>query len=294
MKIETVAVIAPGEMGHAVGQRLIEGGLSVVTCLEGRSERSRSLAEKAGIPDLGRDRAMLEAADIVLSILPPSSAVDFARRMAETARDMDAPPPLADLNAISPGTAREAERIVAEAGMGFVDGGIVGGPPFPGRRSPRIYVSGDLGEDLGALTEAGLNIKPLTGGVGAASAIKLSYACLTKGLSALTVQAMAISNANGTGEAFFEELRFSQAELLAWLENMVPAMPPKAYRWIGEMEEISKAIGKAGLPPTMFEGTARLYERIEATRLAQETPETRDKDRSLQLIGQLLSEDLAS
>ena len=72
----TVAVVAPGDMGHAVGRVLVDHGVRVVTALAGRSARTAELAAKAGIADLGDDRALLDQSDMLLSILPPARAVD--------------------------------------------------------------------------------------------------------------------------------------------------------------------------------------------------------------------------
>ena len=49
MDLNTVALLSPGDMGHSVGAVLVANGLRVISCLEGRSERTRGLAEKAGI-----------------------------------------------------------------------------------------------------------------------------------------------------------------------------------------------------------------------------------------------------
>nr|WP_250475319.1 DUF1932 domain-containing protein [Caballeronia sp. GAFFF1] len=67
---------------------------------------------------------------------------------------------------------------------------------------------------------------------------------------------------NGAGEALFAELRESQPELAAWLGGNVPRMPPKAYRWVAEMEEIAAFIGDAYPEHRIYEGAAGLYARL--------------------------------
>ncbi|GIT01842.1 MAG: hypothetical protein CM1200mP27_04670 [Chloroflexota bacterium] len=37
MSIESVAILSPGDMGHAIGQLLRENELHVLTCLAGRA-----------------------------------------------------------------------------------------------------------------------------------------------------------------------------------------------------------------------------------------------------------------
>ncbi len=78
MSVKTIAVVATGEMGHAVGGALIEHGFLVVTSLAGRSQHSCDLAAKAGIEDLGSFESVAGKADLFLSILPPVAAVGLA------------------------------------------------------------------------------------------------------------------------------------------------------------------------------------------------------------------------
>jgi hypothetical protein len=50
-------------------------------------------------------------------------------------------------------------------------------------------------------------------------------------------------------------------------------MPPKAYRWVPETQEVAATLAAAGLTPRMLEGAAELYAGIAATALGAESPE---------------------
>jgi 3-hydroxyisobutyrate dehydrogenase-like beta-hydroxyacid dehydrogenase len=100
----TVGMVSPGFMGAGLGWALIEGGARVVATVEGRSARTRRLAEQAGLELLPTLADVLTAADVVLSVTPPGQALTAARRIAATARECGATPLVADLNAISPAT----------------------------------------------------------------------------------------------------------------------------------------------------------------------------------------------
>ncbi len=106
MLVKTVAIISPGEMGHAVGRELLAGGLSVITCLKGRSDLTRNFAQRAGIRDTPNLGEMLSEVDLVLSIGPPAKAVEMASAVARAMSDSGHAPPYADCNAVSPATAR--------------------------------------------------------------------------------------------------------------------------------------------------------------------------------------------
>jgi hypothetical protein len=58
-------------------------------------------------------------------------------------------------------------------------------------------------------------------------------------------------------------------------------MPTKASRWISEMEEIAKTFGDIGLSPKIHQGAADVYRFIGSTPLGEETPENRDRERTL-------------
>ena len=130
MQIRNVGVVSPGDMGQAIAGRLKESGLSVYAALDGRSERTRALARAAGLTDCGSMERLVATCELVLSVINPGEALNVALRevaaaMKKTARKIA----LADLNAVSPQTAREADRMVREAGGMFIDGGIIGPPP---------------------------------------------------------------------------------------------------------------------------------------------------------------------
>ena len=135
-----VAVIAPGMMGSAVGQRLVENGIEVRTALGGRSEGTVARAKAAGM--IGVSDEQVVDFDIILSIVPPGDALGLAERLAPAMRAARKKPIFVDCNALNPGTVLRIARVIEETGATFVDGGIVGGPPKAGYNGPKIYLSG--------------------------------------------------------------------------------------------------------------------------------------------------------
>ena len=251
-----IGVIAPGNMGAAVAQRLHARGADVAVTLEGRSAASARRA--AGLVVKESEVALAEWADVVLSILPPGEALGLARRLAPVLKGR-AGKKFADCNAVSPATVREIAA--ALPGVGFVDIGIIGGPPRGDDAGPRLYASGDGAVALEKLRDWGIDLRPIAGGIGAASALKMSYAGITKGMIALG-SAMALGAAEaGAADALRAELASSQPEVLRSLQRGVPGMFDKAYRWVAEMEEISDFLGAIPAAP-IYQGAARLYEAI--------------------------------
>ncbi len=266
----TIAIIAPGEMGSAVGQTLREGGARILTSLVGRSNASIARAERAGFAIAESDDRLIDDADILLSIVPPGEALGVAERFAPALTRAARKPIFVDCNAVAPATALRIGAALAATGCRYVDAGIIGPPPAAGLRTV-FYVSGEHAGDVLALNELGLAVRALEGPVGAASALKMSYAGITKGLTAVGSAMMLGADRAGAAQALKRELGESQPHLLAYLTKHVPAMFPKAYRWVAEMEEIAQFLAADPAAPQVYAAMARLYARFAES---ADTPET--------------------
>src|SRR5271163_3537482 len=255
-----VAVIAPGAMGAGVGKRLADNGLKVLTSLKGRSEETKARARAAGMA-AASDKE-IAAADFILSILPPGDALALAERFAPALTASNAKPVYVDCNAINPATVERVAAAIAPTGCPFADCGIIG-PPLSGQDfSPRFYASGEAAARFAALRQYGLDVRVLEGPPSAASALKMSYAGITKGTQAIAAAMLLAAMRGGSAAALFDELSFSQKEMLAQFKQQLPKMPAKAYRWIAEMQEIAGFVGDDPAARELYEGAAHFYERI--------------------------------
>ena len=259
----TVAVMAQGTMGAGVGKRLNERGATVRTLLSGRSEASAGRAKAAGMQPVADERELLSGADYFLSILPPDQAVALAERLAPALQSLPVKPVYVDCNAISPQTAGRVAAIVEPTGAAFVDGGIIGGPPRPGY-SPAIYASGPAVGETRVLRDWGIDWRTIDGPVGAASGLKMSYAGITKGITALGSAMMLGAARFGCAEALVAEVSSSQPQIFKYLSASIPRMYDKAYRWVAEMEEISDFHGSAKPAADIYAAIARHYEFLAA------------------------------
>ena len=291
---EVVALMSPGDMGHAVGAVLRHGGLRVITNLQGRSERSRALAREAGIEDVGSDEALVGQADVLLSILVPAEAERLAERIAAAVSRVGTTLLYVDCNAIAPQTVRRIAGVVAQSGATFVDAGIIGGPPRVGGAGPRFYASGAEAADFARLAQRGLDVRVMGSEVGHASGLKMCYAALTKGTTALATELLVAARAMGISDTLEAELRSGGDSRYASFERSIPGMPPKAYRWVGEMEEIAATFGALGLTPKILEGAADLYRFVERTPLGQEVPERRTRGTTLGEVVEILADALGA
>jgi 3-hydroxyisobutyrate dehydrogenase-like beta-hydroxyacid dehydrogenase len=258
-----VAIVAPGNMGAAVARRLTENGVEVLTALERRGAASVARAGAAGMKDVPLDG--LTRADVVLSILPPERALGFAERMAVVlARAADRRPVFVDCNAVSPETVRRIGVVVTGAGAPFVDASIIGLPPKPGQAGPHFYVCGEAAAcaRVLALREVGLDVRVLEGALGAASALKMAYAGINKGVAAVASAMILAAGRAGATEALHQEMSESLPGLLESLRRQVPDMLPKTYRWVAEMREIAAFAGEDAAARAVFVGFSELFARI--------------------------------
>ncbi|TMK10727.1 MAG: DUF1932 domain-containing protein, partial [Alphaproteobacteria bacterium] len=156
-------------------------------------------------------------------------------------------------------------------GAKFVDGGIIGGPPREGYSGPAIYASGPAVGETKVLRDWGLDWRAIDGPIGAASGLKMSYAGITKGITALGSAMMLGAARFGCAEALVAELSSSQPQIFGYLKNSVPRMYDKAYRWVAEMEEISDFLGANPPSRDIYAAIARLYDFLAAAE-AEEKP----------------------
>jgi len=257
----TIAIIAPGAMGSAIGRRLGQNGARVLTLLKGRSAGSVARANAAGMRGVEAGE-LVEHSDIWLSIVPPAEARAVAEAFASHIRGATKSPLYVDCNAISVAEVERIATIVEQAGGRFVDGSIIGAPPLETGLGPTLYFSGAHASALQTLAEVGLVVRCIDGPTGAATALKLSYAGITKGLTAIAAAMILAAERAGAGEGLRAELAASQPQLLQRFEKAIPDMYPKAYRWVEEMRAISEFVGPAFPESRFYDGAAALFERL--------------------------------
>ncbi len=273
MQIRNVGVVSPGDMGQSIARRIKESGLGVHTALDGRSERTKALAKEAGLDDCGSMEKLVATCDLVISVINPGEAMNVARGVAAAMKKTGRKIAFADLNAVSPQTARDLDQTIRNAGGMYIDGGIIGPPPRGEKDKPRIYVSGPDAYLFEQIKHPNLLVRVMSERVGDASGVKMCYAAMTKGTTALAVELLVAARKLGVEQTLEKELRDSQSDAFDRHMKQIPGMPPKAYRWVPEMQEIAKTFGELGMTRNMFLGASDIYEMVAATALGKESPE---------------------
>ena len=255
-----IAIHSPGAMGSAISARLVEHGTRVLTSLDGRSAATVERARAARMEDVSPET--IATADIILSIVPPGQAVALAEGFVTLLKESRHKPVFIDCNALSPETKTQVAVTLAQTGCDVIDGAIIGPPPRPGEKGPRFYVSGEESGRASLLRKLGLDMRQIEGPIGAAAALKMSYAGITKGLTAIAAAMLLAASRSGASTELYRELGESLPQLLSRFETGIPDMYPKAYRWVAEMREIAGFLDEDKSAAMIFEGAARLYDRL--------------------------------
>lgn len=253
----TIAIIGAGAMGSAVGRRLVGQGARVVTYLQGRGDGSVARADAAGMEAV--DLSGVAAADIVLSIVPPSTALAVAESLVHVFTASVRKPAYVDFNAINPATMRQVAAALSGTGCDVIDGAIIGSPPGGGGAGPSFYVSGDADFRTEILSVLKLKLRRIEGEIGAASALKMVFSGINKGITGLGVAILLAAAKSDSAEGLRTAMSENAPEIQTRLRRSVPDMYPKAYRWVGEMMEIAEFLGPDNPAYKVFQGMAGIF-----------------------------------
>jgi 3-hydroxyisobutyrate dehydrogenase-like beta-hydroxyacid dehydrogenase len=261
-----IGLLHPGAMGASVGAAARSNGHTVLWASSGRTAGTGARARRANLEDAGTVANLVNASEIVLSVCPPHAAEEVAHEVAQ----LGFSGVFAECNAISPERTRAIQRIVEKGGAHYVDGGIIGGPAWTREAKTRLYLSGPRAEEVAAcFAGSPLEVPVISERIGAASALKMGYAAYTKGTTALLTAILGLVEKEGVraelarqwGETFTDQA-----------VRRVCANTAKAWRFVGEMQEIAATFRGAGLPGGFHDAAADVFERLEAFKDHTEPP----------------------
>lgn len=267
----TVGLLHPGLMGVSVGAALLAADVPnrVIWDSSGRSDATRERASQAGLLERSSLSELLRESQLVISVCPPAAAQAQAEAVAKCGFQGC----YLDANAVSPQTARAIMATVEARGADYIDGAIIG-PPATRPRTTRLYLSGAKASPAAGLFRGSAFVaNVIDGPPGAASAVKMCYAAVTKGSSALLLAVRALAAAEGVNEALLAEWEISQAGLAERSAAAAPANAAKAWRFVGEMDEIAASFAAHGLPDGFHRGAAELYQALSSFKDAQQAPD---------------------
>lgn len=272
-----VGIVSMGAMGAGVARVLVNAGDRVVTTTAGRSRRTADAASAAGAVDVGTVTDVVAQSDVVLSLVPPDAAVSFARDVADAMTATGRSPLFVDGNSIAPPTLGLVEEAARRAGARVLDLSIIGLPPAamaPGEMSAaQFYVAGPDAEVLASYRDHELDVRVIDAPPGAAKALKMCYAGISKGIIGLVLDMFMAARRMGVSAELIAQMNATQREVLAQVARQAKGFAPKAYRWVGEMHEMEKTFAPLDLPVGFFEAAGDVFARLAATELGRPSDE---------------------
>ena len=260
MAFQRIGILSIGEMGYHWARLLTEHGVEVMTCSRGRSEVTRKRAENAGVKSAPLSRLVTEA-DLIVSIVVPSAARKIASQVGKALLKAGRKECLyLDANAISPMTAGAVGQALSEAQAGFVDGCIIGSATKLSEAV--VYVSGPRAEELSGLRDSGFSVEVLGPTTGQASAFKIVYAGLTKGLQGLLTELLLGARKFDLLQEIMRRYEESFPGLVSKVGRGIAALPVHAGRRAEEMRELRGTFRHYGLKAVMAPATQKILEQI--------------------------------
>lgn len=226
-----------GEVASTLAAGLLSNGVDVFTCVEGRSLKTKEIAEETALNLCKSNQELAESCDVLISAVTPSQAVKVSKEVGKYVKGI-----YIDINNISPSTAEEALSHIENGKT--ADASIIGSVRKNGLNA-HILVSGPFSKQFAELNQYGMNISVIGSEIGRASAIKLFRSSFTKGISALLFETLYSAYKMGIDEETLKYIAETEGE--GFMESAVSRIISSAVhsrRRAEEMEEVIELISK--------------------------------------------------
>jgi 3-hydroxyisobutyrate dehydrogenase-like beta-hydroxyacid dehydrogenase len=266
---ETIGILHPGAMGISVAASALRSGHQVCYASEGRSDATRARASEHNLCDLGTVAELCKACSIIISVCPPHAAENVVKQViGHGFRGL-----YLDANAISPQKVERIGKMITDADITFVDGGIIGGPAWtPGETW--LYLSGEEARRIADCFPTGpLETSIMGDEIGKASALKMCYAAYTKGTTALLTAILALAEASGVRTELSAQWERDWPGFQMQAEHRARRVTSKAWRFAGEMDEIASTFECTGLPGGFHAAAGEVYRRLSGFKGAEDLPD---------------------
>jgi 3-hydroxyisobutyrate dehydrogenase-like beta-hydroxyacid dehydrogenase len=264
MAFQRIGILSIGEMGYHWAKILTGRGVNVLTYAKDRSETTRQRAEKLGVECVPSLNSLVKDADLIVSIVVPFAAKRVANKVAQaTAKSGRKDLLYLDANAISPMTADEIGKMLQPSGVNFVDGCIIGSASKMDKGAV-VYVSGPQAPLIQELESYGFSVKVLGPAVAQASAFKVVYAGLTKGLQGLFVELLMGARGFGLLDEILKRYEESFPGLLDKVTSSIVGLRTHAGRRAEEMDELKRTFNHHGMKSFMAPAAQKVLQAIAA------------------------------
>lgn len=256
-----IAVLFPGDMGTQVAKALINQNFKVITAGEGRSTRTLKNIQDSGIIDTGSLQNTVEQADIILSLASPEGSLKIAESTVSCLKNTVNRPLYVDLNSNTPAIALSIENLLSSEHIPYVNGAVMGASQHVPDHA--IFVVSGAHRHLFVETfEQVFKIKDTGEKTDAASAYKLLFSMVNKGMNALFFETMTAAAHFGILDELNETLQEFLPGTYHDLTKTTPTYPQHIARRIDEMKGLADMLSCENLPHIISSATAETFERV--------------------------------
>ena len=254
--INRIAIVGFGEVGGIFGHDFAKLGLDISvfdTLLASKRYRRQmmSKARTSGVRAADNLNDCLRDAELVISAVTPSSAVDVAR---DARPNLNPGQIFLDLNSVSPETKQEVASHIDRSKARFVEAAVMAGVPKPRLKVPMLLGGPHAAEMAGRLRSVGMNATAFSDQVGMASAVKMCRSVMIKGLEALAVECLFAARQYGAEDAVLESLSATYPSM-GWKDHLpdylISRVAEHGRRRAAEMREVAQTLDDVGVEPTM-------------------------------------------
>ncbi|MBC8334456.1 MAG: NAD(P)-dependent oxidoreductase [Anaerolineales bacterium] len=258
MSKKQIGFLHPGAMGISLAVSAQNSGHEAYWVSEGRSRETIERAAEHNLIELKTLEELCDKCSVIISVCPPHAATDLAEQVLKHSFEGI----YVDANAISPQRAKDIGDLMDQAGVAYVDGGIIGGPAWKAS-STWLYLSGSNAEEVvSCFTEGPLETEIMGDEIGRASALKMCFAANSKGTTALLCGIVAAAEEMGVRKELEKQWSRYDPKFAKETLARVSRVTAKAWRFSGEMKEIASTFEAAGLPDGFHLAAYEIYDRI--------------------------------
>jgi 3-hydroxyisobutyrate dehydrogenase-like beta-hydroxyacid dehydrogenase len=249
------AIIGLGEVGAIFARDLREAGAGKIIGYD-VAEAARLRAEAIGHVELCASAH--EAAAKAQMVFVAVTAGSVIEAVTSLAGGLAHGPYVVDVNSVSPGTKREAARIVEGLGGRYVEAAVMTSVAGRGLRSPMLVGGPEARSWIAAMEPFAMRLELFGEEIGGASSVKMCRSIMIKGLEALTTECMLAARSYGVERQVLASL----ADTLAhpdWpglARYVISRALIHGRRRSEEMREAARTVEEAGFAPIMSEAIA--------------------------------------
>jgi 3-hydroxyisobutyrate dehydrogenase-like beta-hydroxyacid dehydrogenase len=270
-RISRVTIIGFGEVGGIFGSDFVAQGIevSVFDILLASERHRRQMLAKArscGVKAHDNLRDCLCKADLVISAVTASSALDVAR---EAAPILTGDQIFLDINSVSPETKRKASACIESNsendGGRFVEAAVMAAVPAKRLKVPMLLGGVHAVAASESLSLLGMDTRTVSDQIGVASAVKMCRSVMIKGLEALAVECLFAARQYGAEDAVLESLDATYPGM-GW-EDLLPdylisRVAEHGPRRAAELREVAQTLQEVAVKPIMAVAAAHRQEQL--------------------------------